>query len=109
MIKSSNLSVDLCIPKIYVVIKKGACTLVFDNLQRNVCAVMKEYLIKNTHGKNTRNEEPSVNLPLMKAEFVRRGLYFLVLKEFNNLTLQARKIESLLLCRQFLDSHFNDI
>ena len=37
------------------------------------------------------------------------GLYFLAAKEFNNLPLQARKIKSRLLFRQFLDKHFNDI
>ena len=70
---------------------------------------MKEYFTKNTHGKNTRNDELSVELPLMKTEFGRKGLHFLAAKEFNNLPLQARKIESQLLFRQFLDKHFNDI
>ena len=58
---------------------------------------------------NERNDELSVKLPLMKTEFGRKGLYFLAAKEFNNLPLQARKIESRLLFRQFLDKHFNDI
>ena len=83
--------VDLRIPKIEVVIKKRACTLVFDNLQRNVCDVMKEYFTKNTHGKNTRNEELSVKLQVMKTEFRQKGLYFLAAKEVNNLPIQARK------------------
>ena len=98
VIKSNNQTVDLRIPKIDA-----------DNLQQNVCDVMKEYFTKNTHGKNTRNEELSVKLPLMKTEFGRKGLYFLAAKEYNNLPLQARKIDSRLIFRKFLDSHFNDI
>ena len=101
-------AVDLRVPKIDAVIRKRACTLVFDNLQQNVCDVMKEYFTKNTHGKNTRNEELSVKLPLLKTEFGRKGLYFLAAKEYNNLPLQARKIESRLIFRQFLDCYFND-
>ena len=68
-----------------------------------------KYFTKNTHGKNTRNDELSVKLPLMETEFGRKGLYFLAAKEFNNLTLQARKIKLRLLFWQFLDKHFNDI
>ena len=51
----------------------------------------------------------SVKLPLMKTEFGRKGLYFMAAKEYNNLPLQARKIKSRLVFRNFLDSHFNDI
>ena len=109
VIKSNNLTVDLRIPKIDAVVRKRACTVVFDNLQHNVCDVMKEYFTKNTHGKSTTNEEQSVKLPLMKTEFRRKGLYFMAAKEYNNLPLQARKIESRLVFRNFLDSHFNDI
>ena len=109
VIKSNNLTVDIRIPKIAAVVRKRACTVVFDNLQHNVCGVMKEYFTKNAHGKNTRNEEQSVKLPLMKTEFGRKGLYFMAAKEYNNLPLQARTIESRLVFRNFLDSHFNDI
>ena len=60
VIKSNYLTVDLRIPKIDAIIKERDCSLVFDNLQQNVYDVMKEYFFKNTHGKNTRNEELSV-------------------------------------------------
>ena len=70
---------------------------------------MKDYFTKNAQGKSTRNEEQSVKLPLMKTEFGRKGLYFMAAKEYNNVPLQARKIESQLVFRNFLDSHFNDI
>ena len=109
VIMSNNLTVDLAVPKIDAVIKKRACTLVFDNLQRNVCDMMKEYFIKDTHGKNTRNEELSVHLPLLKTEFGRKKFHLLTAKEFNNRPLHARKIKSRLLFRQFLNSHFNEI
>ena len=70
--------------------------------------MMKEYFTKKTHGNDTRNEEQSVKLPLMKTEFGRKGLYSLAAKEFNNLPLQARKIKSRLVFKNFLDCHFHD-
>ncbi len=51
--KSNIPSVDQRIPKIDAVIGKRAYTLVVDNLQQNVCDVVKEYFIKKTHGRNT--------------------------------------------------------
>ena len=68
VIKSHNLTVDLRIPKIEAAIKKRACTLVFDNLQRNICDMMKEYFTKKTYGQNTRNEELSV-MPKQSLSF----------------------------------------
>ena len=56
--------------------KKRAYTLVFDNLQSNVCDVMKGYFIKNTHGMKTRNSEISVNLPQTRTEFEGKEVYF---------------------------------
>lgn len=61
--------------------------LVFNNLPWSVCNVMKEYFIKNTHGKNTRDGERSVKLPHMKMEFERKGFYFSAAKEHDNLPL----------------------
>ena len=108
VIKSNNLTVDLRIPKIDAVIRKRACTLVFDNLQQNVCDVMKEYFTKNKHGRNTRNEELSVKLPLMKKEFGRRGSISWLPK---NTTIASTGKENRITTYlwKVLDSHFNDI
>ena len=108
VIKSNNLTVDLQIPEIDAVVRKRACTVVFDNLH-NVCDVMKEYFTKNAHGKNTRNEDQLVKLSLMNTECQRKRLYVMAAKEYNNLPLQARKIKSRFFFRNVLDSHFNDI
>ena len=59
VIKSNNLTVDLRLPKIDTAVKKRACTLVFVNLQRNVCDVMKKYFTKNTH--NTKRTQEMMN------------------------------------------------
>ena len=77
VIKSNNLTVDLRLPKIDAVIKKGACTLVFDNLQENVFDMKKDYLTRKIPGKKTRNEKGSASLLLIKMEFGRKRLYFL--------------------------------
>ena len=83
-----------------------ACNLVFDTLQGNVCDAMKDYFVINAHGKNTRNDQHLVKLPQVKTEFGRKGFYYLAGKEFNDLPLSARKIESRLLFRRFLENHF---
>ena len=64
-----------------------------DTLQENVFDAMNKYVTKNIHGKNTRNEELSVKLLLMRTEFGRKGLYFLAAKAFNSLPIQVRKVE----------------
>ena len=105
---SHNANIDLDIPTIDSMIKKRACTLVFDSLKSNVCDVMKGYFTKTIHGKNTRNNEISVKLPQTRTEFGRKGVYFSAAKEYNLLPLQARKTKSRLLFRKLLDSILND-
>ena len=61
---------------------------------------MKDYLVINAHGKNTRNVQPLVKIPQVKTEFGRKGFYYLAGKEFNNLPLSAKKLN--------LDSFLND-
>ena len=56
--------------------------------------------------RHTRNYQHLVNLPQVKTECGRKGFYYLAGKEFNDLPLSARKIESRLLFRQFLENHF---
>ena len=93
-------------PSIEAGVKKRSCNLVFDTLQGNVCDAMTDYFVINAHGKNTRNDQHLVKLPQVKTEFGRKGFYYLAGKEFNDLPLSARKIESGLLFRRFLVNHF---
>ena len=106
VIKSSNANIDLHIPTIDSMIKKRACSLVFDSLQSNVCDAMQGYFAKTVHGKKTRNNEISAKLPQTRTEFGQKGVYFLAAKEYNTLPLQARRTDSRLLFRQFLDGFF---
>ena len=86
--------------------KKRSCNLVLDTLQGNVCGAMKDYFVINAHGKNTRNDKHLVKLPQVKTEFGRKACYHLAGKGFNELPLSARKIESRLLFRRFLENYF---
>ena len=99
-------SISLRVPSIEAGVKKRSCNLVFDILQGNVCDAMKDYLVINAHGKNTRNVQHLVKIPQVKTEFGRKGFYYLAGKEFNNLPLIARKIESRLLFKRFLENYF---
>ena len=50
--------------------------MVFDNLQHNVCDVMKEYFTKNAHGKTTRNEEQSEKVTTNENGIWTKGTLF---------------------------------
>ena len=89
-------------------IRSRACSLVFDSLQSNVCDAMQGYFAKTVHGKKTRNNKTSVKLAQTRTEFGRKGVYFSAAKEYNTLPLQARRTDSRLLFRQFLDSFLNN-
>ena len=80
--------------------------MVFDTLQDNVCDAMKDFIVTNAHGRNTRNDQHLVKIPQVKTEFGRKGFYYLAGKEFSNLPLGARKMKSRFLSRQFLENHF---
>ena len=96
VIKAHNANIDLHIPTIDSMIKKKACSLVLDSLQSNVCDAMQGYFAKIVHGEKTR------------TEFGRKGVYFSAAKEYNTLPLQARRTDSRLLFRQFLDRFSNN-
>ena len=64
--------------------------------------------IKFVHGKKTRNNKTSVKLPQTGTEFGQKGVYFSAAKEYNTLPLQARRTDSRLLSRQFLNSFLNN-
>ena len=109
VITSHNANIDLHIPTIDSMIKKRACTSVFDSLQSNVCDVMNGYFTKTAHGKKTRNNEISVKLPQTRTEFGRKGVYFSAAKEYNSLPLQAKKPTLDFFLESFLNAFFNDI
>ena len=107
VIRSTRVaSVSLRVPSIKAGVKKGSCNLVFNILQDNVCDAMKDYFVINNYGRNTRNGQHLVKIPQVKTEIGRKGFYSLAGKEFNDLPLSARKIESRLLFRRFLGNHF---
>ena len=99
-------SVSLRLPSIEAGVKKRSCNLVFDTLQGNVCDALKDYFVINAHGKNTRNDQHLVKLPQVKTEFARKGFYYLAGKEFNDLPLSAKKIQSRFLFKRVLENHF---
>lgn len=55
-----------------------------------------------TQGKN----HVSVKRPKIRTEFDRKNFNFMAAKTFNELPFSARKLESGILFRQFLDEHF---
>eukprot|EP00794_Sanderia_malayensis_P001521 gene1521-1682_t len=71
-------------------VKKGACVLVYNILQNNVCHALNQYFMCQEHCKNTRNNHCSVYLPRIRTEYARKGFYYMGAKTFNELPLSAR-------------------
>jgi hypothetical protein len=61
--------------------------------------------VKNNHGHHTRNNHNSVKLLKVRTEFGRKSFNFMAAGNYNELPLSARKHESGVLFRQFLDEH----
>ena len=88
-------------PSIEAGVKTRICNLLFDTIQGNVSDAMEDYFVIKNYGKNTRNDQHLVKLPQVKTKFGRKGSYYLAGKEFSDLPLSARMIESRLLFRRF--------
>ena len=87
--------------------KKRVCKFVFDCLQKNVCEPFKEYFEITNHGKATRNNNYTVKLPLMKTKTGQKCVAVAGGRIFNELPLDARKLESRLVFTSFLNEHFS--
>ena len=87
--------------------KKSVCKFVFDCLQKNVCEPFKEYFERAKHEKCTRNNNHTVKLPLMKTKTGQKCVAFASGRIFNELPLEARKIESRIVFTSFLNEHFS--
>ena len=96
----------LKIPTIKNQMKKSVCKFVFDCLQRNVCEPFKDYFQRSKHEKCTRNNNHTVKLPLMKTKTGQKCVVFAGGRIFNELPLDARKIESRIAFAYFLNEHF---
>ena len=98
---------DLRVPNIGNQMKKSVCKFVFDCLQKNVCEPFKEYFERAKHEKCTRNNNHTVKLPLMKTKTGQKCVAFAGGRIFNELPLEARKIESRIVFTSFLNEHFS--
>ena len=98
---------DLRVPNIGNQMKKSVCKFVFDCLQKNVCEPFKEYFERAKHEKCARNNNHKVKLPLMKTKIGQKCVAFAGWRIFNELPLEARKIESRIVFISFLKEHFS--
>ena len=78
-----------------------------DLFQKNVCEPFKEYFERAKHEKCTRNNNHTVKLPLMKMKTGQKFVAFAGGRIFNELPLEAKKIESRIVFTSFLNEHFS--
>ena len=86
--------------------KKSACSFVFNCLQQNTCEPFKEYFLISKHEKCTRNNNNILALPFMKSKFGQNSFAFAAGKIYNELPLDARKIETKTAFASYLNEHF---
>ena len=96
---------EIRIPSVSSLIKKRACTLVFDCLNNNICELFEKYFEKTDHKYATRNNLKSVKLPKVKLETGSKGFYYLAAKAFNALPSEIRSIKYRTLFRNALEEH----
>ena len=88
-------------------IKKRACTIVFDCLGNNICELFEKYFQEMDHKQATRNNQNAVKLPKVKLETGRKGLYFLAAKTLNALPPEVRTVKYRTAFGKALGENFN--
>ena len=84
---------QLSLIKVSRLIKKRACTVVFDYLINNIHELFETNFEKTDQKYATRNNLNSVKMPKVKLETGRKGFYFLAAKAFNSLPPELRSIK----------------
>ncbi len=100
-------SIDLQIPDVDSLIKKQACSLVFDCLNGGVCTPFKNYFVRSNHQIRTRNNNSSVQLPKVKLIFGCRSFSCMGTLTFNNLPTELRNLKSKVLFKKSLDEYLS--
>ena len=85
--------------------KKSACKFVFNCIQENICDPFKGYFQRSKHEKFTRNNSNILALPLLKLKFDQTSFAFAAGKIYNELPLDARKIETKTAFTSYLNEH----
>eukprot|EP00112_Aurelia_sp_Birch-Aquarium-sp1_P011656 Seg245.6 transcript_id=Seg245.6/GoldUCD/mRNA.D3Y31 product="hypothetical protein" protein_id=Seg245.6/GoldUCD/D3Y31 len=93
------------IPSVSSLIKRRACSIVFDYLNNNICELFQNYFEKTDHKYATRNNQKLVKLPKVKLETGLKGFYFLAAKTFNVLPPEVRSVRYKKVFRKALEEH----
>ena len=88
--------------------KKSVCKFVLNCLERNVSKPFKNYFERSKHENCTRNTNYTVELPLVKTcKTGQKCAAFVCGRIFYELPPDARKIESRIVFKSFLNKHFS--
>ena len=98
-------NIELRVPSVSSLIKKRACTIVFDCLNNNICEVFENYFEKRDNKYATRNNQNTVKLPKVKLETGSRSFYFLAAKTFHTLPSKIRTLKYRTVFRKAIEKH----
>ena len=73
---------------------RHACKFVKKCMDKMVCENFHEYFTTISHGKNTRNNNYLLKLPLCRTEFARKSVSFMAANIYNRLPLDIRQTDS---------------
>ena len=102
---SLGKNMEIRIPSVASLIKRRACSIVFDCLNNNICELFQNYFEETDHKYATRNNQKSVKLPKVKIEAGCKGYYFLAAKTFNALPPELMSVKYRTVFRKALEEH----
>ncbi len=97
---------DAYIPHLDQLIKKRACEIVRECLDKKMCNTFQAYFEINEHERSTRNIGIMVKRPKVKLEFARQAFRFSASKIYNELPKQRRAEKDCKIFKNMLDSNF---
>ena len=97
---------EIQIPSVSSLVKKRACTVVFDCQGNNICELFETYFEETDHRHATRNDQNAVKLPKVKLKTGRMGFYVLPAETFNALPPEVRSEKYRTAFSKTLEEHF---
>ena len=98
---------EINLPSLENETKRQNCFFARKCLDGVICDEFKNYFEPIQHNFETRNNNFSLRLPLMRTQYGRRAVFFNGAKVYNDLPLDIRKVKSFNIFKDKVKSHYN--
>ena len=87
--------------------KKHAVLLVKKCLDRQLCENFQDFFTVREHEQNTKNNGFMLEVPKVKLQVAKSSFRSMGAKNYNDLPIQSRQTDSLLIFKEHIRNHFN--